>query len=86
MENITVRDFIYIAGFMITIFSVFFSRKDRSENKIEKAIKDLKDELKKDIDLLFQKLDNTVEEKFCAERRANIKEDINGLGDLIRGK
>jgi len=86
MENITVRDFIYIAGFAITIFSVFFSRKDRSEDKIEKAIKDLKDELKKDIDLLFLKLGNVVEERFCNERRSNLKDDINGLGDLIRGK
>ena len=83
-SSISVRDFIYIAGFLLTILSIFFSRKDKSENKIELAIKDLKEEIKKDIDLLFEKLAEKVDDKLCKERMDNHKDDIDGLGELVR--
>lgn len=58
-------------GYLIMIIAILYSRRDRSDDKIDK---------------IFEKMDNLVSEPLCKERRDGLKEDIKNVGDIARGK
>ncbi len=69
-----IKDFIMIAGFMITILTIFFSRKDRDDDRLEKVAEDIKKEFKDDFDDIKKELKDDIKTIFIEIDKKQSKE------------